>query len=90
MPDALRDVVYQKGNLQIRPSFLVDGMVAGTWSVEVARREATLTLRPVAVLAKAAAKALSAQGDGLLGALHPAAKAHHVVIDRPRGKETKV
>jgi Winged helix DNA-binding domain len=81
MPDALKDIVYQKGNLQIRPSFLVDGLVAGTWSAEVRRREATLTLHPVGRLAKSAAKGLTAQGEGLLEALHPQAKAHHVVID---------
>jgi hypothetical protein len=81
MPDALRDIVYQKGNLQIRPSFLLDGRVAGTWSTEVRRREATLTLRPVGRLAKAAAAGLEAEAEGLLGALHPDAKAHNVTID---------
>ena len=81
MPDGLRDIVYTKRNLQIRPSFLVDGLVAGTWSTEVRRREATLTLRPVSSLPKAAAAELTAEGDGLLRALHADAKAHRVVID---------
>ncbi|HEX3873233.1 MAG TPA: winged helix DNA-binding domain-containing protein [Solirubrobacteraceae bacterium] len=81
MPDALKNIVYQKGNLQIRPSFLVDGLVAGTWSAEVRRREATLTLRPVGKLTKAAGKELTAEADGLLRVLHPAVKAHHVVVE---------
>jgi hypothetical protein len=81
LPDGLKDIVYQKGNLQIRPSFLVDGLVAGTWSAEVRRREATLTIRPVGRLTKAAGKELTAEGEGLLAALHPTARAHHVVID---------
>jgi hypothetical protein len=80
IPDALRDVVYQKSNLQIRPSFLVDGLVAGTWSSELRRREATLTLRPVGKLAKAVAAELEAEAEGLLAALHPDARAHNVTI----------
>jgi len=81
MPAGMADIVYQKGNLQIRPSFLVDGLVAGTWSAEVRRREATLTLRPVGKLPKAAAGELTVEGEGMLAALHPKALAHHVVID---------
>jgi hypothetical protein len=81
LPDPLRDVVYQKANLQIRPSFLVDGLVAGTWSAEVRRREAMLTLRPAGRLATSARRELTAEGERLLTALHPTAKAHHVVIE---------
>jgi winged helix DNA-binding protein len=81
MPDALRDFVYQKANLQIRPSFLVDGLVAGTWAAELRRREATLTLRPAGRLGRPAARELTAESEGLLAALYPTAKAHHVVID---------
>ncbi|HWH09654.1 MAG TPA: winged helix DNA-binding domain-containing protein [Solirubrobacteraceae bacterium] len=81
LPDGLKDVVYQKANLQIRPSFLVDGLVAGTWSAEVRRRQATLTLRPVGRLTKAAAKGLTSEGEGLLAAVHPQAVDHHVVIE---------
>jgi hypothetical protein len=81
MPHALREIVYQKGNLQIRPSFLVDGLVAGTWSAVVRRREATLTLRSESKLAHTARKGLSAEGEGLLAAIYPAAKGHNVVID---------
>ena len=53
LPDEHRDAVYERRNLQIRPSYLVDGLVAGTWSIEAKRREATLTLRPLERLARA-------------------------------------
>jgi hypothetical protein len=78
LPEALRDVVYQKANLQIRPTILLDGLVAGTWSVQVRRREATLTLAASRKIARAERVALTAEANGLLQALHPTAKAHHV------------
>jgi hypothetical protein len=78
VPEALREVVYQKANLQIRPTILIDGLVAGTWSIDVRRGEATLTLRPAGKLTRANRTALSAEGTGLLEALHPSAKAHRV------------
>jgi hypothetical protein len=81
VPDALRDLVYQKANLQIRPTILLDGFVAGTWSIEARRREATLTLRPAAGLAGRERAALTAEASGLLRALHPAAKAHTVSVE---------
>ena len=80
LPEALRDVVYQKANLQIRPTFLLDGLVAGTWSIELRRREVTLTLAASRAIARAERSALTAEASGLLRALHPDAKAHHVVI----------
>jgi Winged helix DNA-binding domain len=78
LPEALRDVVYQKANLQIRPTFLLDGLVAGTWSIELRRREATLTFLAATKIARAERAALDAEAAGLLAALHPTAKAHHV------------
>lgn len=81
LPPALRDVVYQKANLQIRPTILLDGLVAGTWSIDVRRRQATLTLRPAGKLARAHRPALIAEASGLLHALHPAAAGHHVAVE---------
>jgi Winged helix DNA-binding domain len=81
LPESLRDVVYQKANLQIRPTLLLDGLVAGTWSIDVRRGEATLTLRPAGKLPRAAAAALRAEGAGLLDALHPSAKARRVTAE---------
>ena len=76
IPEPLRELVYQKANLQIRPTFLIDGLVAGTWSLEVRRREATVTLAPAGKLARAERSALAAEATGLMKALHPGAKAH--------------
>ena len=73
VPDELRDLVYLRKNLQVKPTFLVDGFVAGIWSIEVKRREATLTLTgsPDAAIKK--------EGKKLLQWAHPDAKAYHVV-----------
>jgi hypothetical protein len=80
IPEPLREVVYQKANLQIRPTFLIDGLVAGTWSLEVRRREAIVTFVPAGKLARAERSALAAEATGLMKALHPGAKAHRVEV----------
>jgi hypothetical protein len=82
LPDAHRDAVYERRNLQIRPSFLVDGLVAGTWSIEVKRREATLMLRPLVRLARATRTELVDEAQRLARDLQPQAKAHNVVVER--------
>jgi hypothetical protein len=82
LPDRHRDAVYERRNLQIRPSYLVDGLVAGTWSIEVKRREATLTLRPLERLARATRSALVEEAEGLARALQPQAKGHAVLVAR--------
>jgi len=82
LPDRHRDAVYERRNLQIRPSYLVDGLVAGTWSIEVKRREATLTLRPLERLGRATRSALVEEAEGLVRALHPQAKGHAVLVAR--------
>jgi hypothetical protein len=80
LPEGLRDVVYEKKNLQIKPAFLVDGLVAGIWSIEVRRREATLTLRPAKKLPAKVRKELTAEAERLARALHPDARAHRVEV----------
>jgi hypothetical protein len=82
LPDAYRDAVYERANLRIRPSFLVDGLVAGTWTVEVRRREAIVSLRPLARLARPARAALVEEAERLVRAVRPAAAAHSVVVER--------
>ena len=82
LPDAHRDAVYERRNLQIRPSYLVDGLVAGTWSIEVKRREATVHLRPLERLARATRTALVEEAERLARAVQPDAKAHGVVVAR--------
>jgi hypothetical protein len=82
LPDAHRDVVYERANLRIKPSYTVDGLVAGTWDVEVKRGEAVLTLRPLEKLPRAARAALVEEAEGLVKAMRPEAKGHRVVVER--------
>jgi winged helix DNA-binding protein len=81
LPDAYRDAVYERRNLRIRPSFLVDGLVAGTWALEVRRREAILTLRPLARLTRATRTALVEEAERLSRAVQSEAAAHRVVLE---------
>ena len=74
--DRHRDAVYEGANLRIKPSFTVDGLVAGTWSVEVKRRQATVTLQPLQKVTKAARSELAEEAERLAMALYPDAKAH--------------
>ena len=80
VPDAHRGAIYEGKNLQVRATYLVDGAVAGLWSVEAKKTQATLTLQPLARLTKAARGELSDEGERLLRALHPDSKAHAVVV----------
>jgi Winged helix DNA-binding domain len=80
LPPEYRDAVYERANLRILPSFLVDGLVAGTWSSEVRRREAVVTLQPLRKIDRAARAALTEEAERLARAMHPAAKGHRVEI----------
>jgi hypothetical protein len=82
LPDEHRDAVYERRNLQIRPSYLVDGLIAGTWSIEVKRRVATLTLRPLERLARATRRELVDEAERLVRALQPQADGHEVAVQR--------
>jgi hypothetical protein len=81
LPDAHRDAVYERANLRIRPTFLVDGRVAGTWAIEARRRRATLTLRPLERLDRTTRAALVDEAGRLVRAVQPAAATHDVVVD---------
>jgi hypothetical protein len=63
--DADRPKVTLK-NLQVRATFLVDGMVAGTWSMARKKKQADLVLEPFGRLPKSAAAALAEEGERLL------------------------
>lgn len=75
--DEHRRAVYRPG-LRVASTILVDGVVAGTWAVAVARREATLTVTPFAALPAAARRALEAEGAALVRFLEPSARSHAV------------
>jgi hypothetical protein len=74
VPEGRFDDIYNRANLQIRPTFLVDGMVAGTWSAEVKGRKATLSGKPFGRLPRGAKGALRDEAEALLAGVYPAAK----------------
>lgn len=80
LPDAHRDAVSVRANLQIKPTFLIDGMVAGLWSVQMRRKTAELTLTPFGKLRATDRKALAAEGERLSRMVYPKASDHQVVV----------
>ncbi len=71
--DERRPLVTTK-NLRVKATFLVDGDVAGTWTIAVKRKVATLTLAPFGTLPKRAVAELEAEGEALLRFAEPDAK----------------
>jgi DNA glycosylase AlkZ-like len=70
---ARRDRILPDGTMSLlslgnglRPAFLVDGFVAGTWRLRATRRLTTLEVRPFEPLAAAARRELEAEGGRLL------------------------
>ncbi len=77
--DEHRPVVTTK-NLRVRSTFLLDGVVAGTWTIEVKRRVATLVVAPLRALPRTALRALTAEGEALVRFAEPRARDHAVTI----------
>lgn len=77
--DEHRPLVTTK-NLRVKATFLIDGVVAGTWTIAVKRKVATLTLAPFGKLTKRATKELEAEGEALLRFAEPDAKSHEVTL----------
>jgi Winged helix DNA-binding domain len=80
--DAHRKRVYLPG-LRIAPTFLVDGFVAGTWTIERKRDAATLAVEPFEPLTKKARSELAAEGEGLLRFVEPDAGTFDLRFARP-------
>ena len=70
--DEHRPAVVTK-NLRVLPTFLVGGVVAGTWSAKSSRRQATLTLKPFRRLRARELADLRAEGEALLRFTDPEA-----------------
>lgn len=66
-------------NLFVPATFLVDGVIAGTWRVERKRKSATLELKPFVAPSKAVRRELAEEGDSLLRFMEPDAKTFAVV-----------
>lgn len=70
-----RGAVYTK-NALIEAVFLVDGLAAGTWSLETTKTDAVVRIRPFAVLSRADRGAATREGELLARFMAPAAKTH--------------
>jgi hypothetical protein len=65
LPKELQATVIRK-NGDVLPTFLVDGVVSGMWSVERAKDKATLRLEPFAPLPREVRAELAAEGERLV------------------------
>jgi hypothetical protein len=77
--DEHRPLVTTK-NLRVRATFLLDGIVAGTWTIAVKRKVATLQIAPFGSVPKRVVKPLTAEGEALLRFAEPEAKDYDVQI----------
>jgi hypothetical protein len=78
--DEHRKIVYQSGNLRLLATFMVDGIVSGTWRVEKKRKHAALQISPFAPLPKPVAAALTEEGEALVRFVEEDASTHEVSV----------
>ncbi|MFJ5924178.1 winged helix DNA-binding domain-containing protein [Kitasatospora sp. NPDC092948] len=78
LPAALQSQVYRAANGTLLASYLVDGLVAGTWTTTRTRGEARLALTPLVEHGRR--PELVAEGERLLAFLEPDAKSLDVVF----------
>ncbi|WP_437692915.1 winged helix DNA-binding domain-containing protein [Sorangium sp. So ce176] len=64
--DEHRGRIVLSANLRILPTFLVDGFVAGTWTIERKKASATLVVAPFEALSRGARDQLAEEGEALL------------------------
>lgn len=76
--EAHRPAVVTK-NLQVKATFLVDGVVAGTWTVE-RKKAATLVLSPFSALKKPVRAALEAEAEPLVRFIEPDAASYAIKV----------
>ncbi|HEV2776883.1 MAG TPA: winged helix DNA-binding domain-containing protein [Solirubrobacteraceae bacterium] len=77
--DEHRPLVTTK-NLRVKATFLVDGVVAGIWTLAVKRKVATLELQPFGKLAKRTREELTGDGEALARFTEPDAKSYDVTV----------
>lgn len=75
--------LVSKPNLVVLPTFLVDGIVSGTWSIAKAKGTATLVMEPFAPIPKGARAELMEEGHRLVRFVEPRAKGHDVQLGKP-------
>ena len=71
-----------KKNGDFLPTFLLDGMVAGLWSVDRTKDTATIRLEPLRRVAPADRGPLEAEADRLVRWMEPDATSYEVVLVR--------
>jgi hypothetical protein len=76
LPEAYRKAVIFSA--EVWPTFLVDGLVAGRWTIAVRPKEAVLEVKPFKPLARADRAALIAEGEKLVRFYAPDSKTHGV------------
>jgi hypothetical protein len=67
-------------NGDVAQAILIDGVVAGTWSVIAKPTETTVAVKPFGRLTKADRVALTEEGERLAAFIVPASKAQRVVF----------
>lgn len=82
--------LVSKPNLAVLPTFLVDGRVAGTWSIQTTRGTAVLAMEPFVPIPKAARDELLEEGERLVRFVEPGAKGHDVRLAGAAEKGTAV
>ena len=70
-------------NLQVLPTFLVDGFVAGTWDIKVVKRTWTVTISPFRKLPSKVCKALVEESESLVSFVAPSGAPAAVVFTGP-------
>jgi hypothetical protein len=78
LPERFRPLVFDTKTPHSSPTFLVNGAVAGKWSVEATKKRATLVLAPFERLAAAAKRELRAEAERLVRFVEPEAASHAV------------
>ena len=85
--DEHRARIYLPG-LRVAATFLTDGRVAGTWTVERTKGAAALVIEPFASIAKASSTELQEEASALLRFVEPEASSFDVRIVNAGGRKT--
>jgi hypothetical protein len=78
LPEEYRSLVFSTKTPQSVATFLVDGIVAGKWSVKRSAKKAELVVEPFEKLARGAATELKEEGERLVRFHEPDAESHTV------------
>lgn len=85
--DEHRSRIYLPG-LRVAATFLVDGRVAGTWTVQRTKSAAVLVLEPFGAIQKSASTELHEEASALLRFVEPDATSFDVRIAKAGGRKT--